>query len=77
MNILIRTEGEGSYFLSLNEDKTIEDVKKMIFKDRHDKAIDLLFKKSNNSVKIMNESEIITKKVDLILTKNNAMWDLT
>lgn len=74
--IVIRRSPAQRFLVELPSTCLISNVKKLLAKNKHSKAMVLALTKGRFE-KEVSEEGLINVKADLILTEHNASWDLT
>lgn len=74
--VTIRNSPAQVYMVKLLTQALVNEVRDLISNRRHSQAIVAVMTKGSVECEI-DECEIPAVKADLILSKNNAMWDLT
>jgi hypothetical protein len=74
--VIIRRSPARRYLVELHTNKVRSEFKKLIAKRRNSQAMVLAFTRGKFQ-KEVSEVEAFNTKVDLILTENNACWDLS
>lgn len=74
--IKIRNSPEQLFLVNLKEKSLIDEVKKLINKNKHSKAIVTALSKGRFEKELRHE-ELPDTSAELILTEKNASWDLT
>jgi len=74
--IKIRNSPEQLFLVSLMDKSLIDEVKKLINKNKHSKAIVTVLSKGKFERELRHD-ELPTESAELILTEKNASWDLT
>lgn len=74
--IVIRRSPAKRYLVDVPSNRLMSDVKKLVAKNRHSKAMVLAFTKGRFEREV-SENDLPNIKVDAILTERNISWDLT
>ena len=74
--VSIRNSPPQMYLVKLFTDGLIEEIRDLIRQRKHSKAVVTVLTKGSFEREIQDR-EVTNVKADLILSKSNAMWDLT
>lgn len=74
--VTIRNSPAQVYMVKLLTQSLVSEVRELIYKRKHSQAVVTVMTKGSFERQV-DEREVPIVKADLILSRNNAMWDLT